>query len=658
MTAARINRWLLLAALLVGAGLRLWRLDALPAGLYHDEAYNGLDALVMSEGGLFPIFHEAWELYAADAHADNPAVPTRFPVFFEGNYGREPVHIYLMSLGVRLLGNSVLAVRLVPALGGILGIWTTWLAAGALLRAAGRRGTVVPGAAAVALAIIFPAVHFSRFGLRVMLFVPVSTLCVYFFWRGVAAGRQPARGGWLAWLMAGFFLGLPLYVYAAGRLFPLLFALFVPVWFWLDPSARRRFWRPVALMAGTALATALPLLIFFARYPYFFFFRIAYVANRGQGVVAGRPLLTWLANVPRVLAGFFWSGETHFRHNLPGRPFLDAIQAALFLTGAWQVVRRWREPERLFLTIWFAVMLLPSILSGDAPHFGRLTGALPPTAILIGLGVEAIGRRFDWRRPLVAALAALALVSTAWTTADYFSRYAGHPLMAVDFYQDDWRLGQVLAAAGAEVDLYFTPTQEEMATIFFALGNERDHLHSLNLDQTLLAAGRPGMPALYAVHDRSPAALDALREAFPKGEIRERVGPYALFYLPAAAPRMPDGVDPSSAVIGGKIALDGWSTRLTGGAVEVTLVWRPLEPLPTGYTAFVHLLDGRGEIIGQQDRPPAGYPTVDWRTGEIISDRFTISRPANLPADWALRTGFYDPVTLQPLGEPVILHQP
>ncbi len=151
---------------------------------------------------------------------------------------------------------------------------------------------------------------------------------------------------------------------------------------------------------------------------------------------------------------------------------------------------------------------------------------------------------------------------------------------------------------------------------------------------------------------------DALREAFPKGEIRERVGPYALFYLPAAAPRMPDGVRPSSAVIGGKIALDGWSTRLTGGAVEVTLVWRPLEPLPTGYTAFVHLLDGRGEIIGQQDRPPAGYPTVDWRTGEIISDRFTISRPANLPADWALRTGFYDPVTLQPLGEPVILHQP
>jgi hypothetical protein len=86
-------------------------------------------------------------------------------------------------------------------------------------------------------------------------------------------------------------------------------------------------------MAGVSLLTALPLLLYFARYPYFFSFRMAYVANKGLGVVEGRPFLTWLLNVGRVIGGLFWQGETHLRHNLPGRPFLDPIQTILFLIG-------------------------------------------------------------------------------------------------------------------------------------------------------------------------------------------------------------------------------------------------------------------------------------------------------------------------------------
>ena len=79
---------LLLVILLLAGGLRFWHLDRLPPGLYHDEAYNGLDALSLLQGKLFPQYYEGWELYAGDAHADRLAVPSRFPMFFEGNYGR------------------------------------------------------------------------------------------------------------------------------------------------------------------------------------------------------------------------------------------------------------------------------------------------------------------------------------------------------------------------------------------------------------------------------------------------------------------------------------------------------------------------------------------------------------------------------------------
>ncbi|MEZ4641263.1 MAG: hypothetical protein R3E31_00725 [Chloroflexota bacterium] len=49
---------LLLPILLLAALLRFWRLDTLPPGLYHDEAYNGLDALSLVEGKQFPQFYE------------------------------------------------------------------------------------------------------------------------------------------------------------------------------------------------------------------------------------------------------------------------------------------------------------------------------------------------------------------------------------------------------------------------------------------------------------------------------------------------------------------------------------------------------------------------------------------------------------------------
>ncbi|MCZ7668392.1 MAG: hypothetical protein M5U34_14970 [Chloroflexi bacterium] len=116
----------------------------------------------------------------------------------------------------------------------------------------------------------------------------------------------------------------------------------------------------------------------FARYPYFFIFRIGYVANKGTGVVEGQPWLTWLLNVGRVVGGLFWQGETHLRHNLPGRPYLDPIQALFFMTGLLYclsvIVRRKSRrtpyaPRLIFLLLWLLVMLLPSILSGDAPHF-------------------------------------------------------------------------------------------------------------------------------------------------------------------------------------------------------------------------------------------------------------------------------------------------
>ncbi len=386
------DRWTataLLLILLLATALRFWRLGEMPPGLYHDEAYNGLDALSLLQGKTFPQFYEGWELYAQDAHADRPATPTQFPVFFEGNYGREPLHVYLMALSIAIAGATPFAVRAVPAAAGVLAVLTTFLAARVLYPGAKKQTSaawLLPLLAAYTLAVIYPAVHFSRFGIRAMLFLPCATLAVYGFWQAWRAQGNRALS-WFA--ISGFFVGLGVYTYAAARLFPLLFILFGLYLLLFDRAGLSARLLGFAVMALAAFLTTLPLLIFFYQYPYYFSFRLAYVANRGAGTVPDAPALTWLLNVGRVVGGFFWQGETHLRHNLPGRPYLDFIQRVLFAGGLVIAAWRWRSPEATFLLLWLGVMLLPSILSGDAPHFGRLIGAAPPAAILIALARRA-----------------------------------------------------------------------------------------------------------------------------------------------------------------------------------------------------------------------------------------------------------------------------
>jgi 4-amino-4-deoxy-L-arabinose transferase-like glycosyltransferase len=661
----RLGWGLLLFILLLAAVLRFWRLEQMPPGLYHDEAYNGLDALSLVQGQTFPQFYEGWELYQYDAHAERPSQETRWPVFFEGNYGREPVHIYLMALSIKLFGPTPWAIRAVPALFGVLAVLTTFAAARVLL---GRGGWVTPLVAAFVVAVLFPAIHFSRFGLRVMLFVPVATLTVATFWLALNAilrNSQSPRRNFLWFVLSGLLLGVGLYIYAAARLFPLLFVAFALVLLVVQRPLLRQIWPGLVLMAGAAFLTALPLLIFFWRYPYFFFFRIAYVANRGKGTVEGQPLLTWLLNVWRVVGGLFWLGETHLRHNLPGRPYMDAVQAFFFVAGLVRAAAGvWRKQigqspaaiRFIFLFLWLVVMLLPSIMSGDAPHFGRMTGAIPVLALFIGLGVDSVARWLlaRWSRPALVygGLAAVLLFSAAWSVYDYFGRYASHPQLAADFYLPEWEMGQVAAAMPPDAAIYLAPTQEELATLYFALA---DPQRLQNVAGGAIPLGQPGAEALYLLRPTATDFLQQLQDAFPNGRTGAASPTYIPFTVPAAAPRnlAQNAISHSFA---DQIELAGWTVSEENGALAVTLVWQALAPMNTDYTAFVHLLGADGVPVTQADRQPTGHPTSNWRAGEWVMERFVLPLPPDLTAgDYTLATGFYELATLERLGDTAVL---
>ncbi len=96
-----------------------------------------------------------------------------------------------------------------------------------------------------------------------------------------------------------------------------------------------------------------------------------------------------------------------------------------------------------------------------------------------------------------------------------------------------------------------------------------------------------------------------------------------------------------------KIALVGYSLQNSvraGDTIHVKLYWRALNAMDEDYTVFVHLIDGSGTIIAQQDDQPqrGTYPTSFWDAGELIADEYALAIPSDAPpSDYRIEVGIY-----------------
>ncbi|MEZ4835959.1 MAG: glycosyltransferase family 39 protein [Caldilineaceae bacterium] len=406
----------MLLLLVAAAWLRFWRLDALPPGLFYDEAFNGLDARQLLSGdGL--------------------------PLYFPANNGREPLYIYLQAISVFLFGPTAYALRLVSALAGAVTVLAVYdLARSMLLPAETRITAIHEGArrntkksshfsalrvsscavvdqrdpenspaehtnedatlghwiallAAAGIAVSFWHLSLSRLAFRVILLPLLSSVAFAAFWRGWRGDGQRA------FLWAGAALAATLYTYTAARLLPLVLIAFVLVEAVIDGVRLRHtrtalldLYRPrlrgLALMALTALIFLLPLLWTFAQQPWLFSGRTGQVSifTIAQADMPGTVLQRFGHNLQVTLRSFYDTGDQNLRHNLPGRSVNDAILAVLFTVGVGvAVLGVLKSTHHRFILIWLAVMLTPTIFSNLAPHAAQRR-ALPPLALLYGVG--------------------------------------------------------------------------------------------------------------------------------------------------------------------------------------------------------------------------------------------------------------------------------
>lgn len=651
-SATALELALVIALTLLAAALRLWRIGDLPPGPHVDEAFNILDARAVLEG---------WR-----------------PVFLPANAGREVLYTYLQAPLLALVGDSLGVARLASALVGTLAVPATWwLARGLPLERAGRVGLL----AAALLTLSYWHLHFSRFGIRAVLFPLVVALALGVWWRVRTqpatrpGSRFPARGP----LALGILLGAAVYAHPAGR-----GLVVIPV---LDAALSWLRWRevrPLRVLAAAvvvAVAVSLPLALYWARHPWLFGGHAQEVSILGGGPEA------LARNALRVAAMFHLAGDPAPWRNVGARPVFDLAAGALFLYGLWLVAAEaWRPRRRddaaVLVLVSLIVLLVPTVATDAAPNFSRAIGALPIVVLLPALGLDRLahraGARFG-RRVAAAAIAGVLLWSGAATLQAYFVRFARDPVTPLAFDADKVALARAMdARAAVGRGAYLSSWAADHPTVRVAAATTPrgfDPAHGF----VLPASGPGGAEYLFLDTEPERAARDALVSVAAAAGYEPEPRTLTL-PLDASPPLAPAGWAPPTVEIGAVrlaggepeptppravfgfgpdatrastealVGLDSWSHAALrpGAPFTITLTWRSLSPPSRDLTTFVHVVDASGGNVAGADAPPVGgtYPTTWWRPGERVVSRHVATLPPDLPAGaYTLRIGWYDPDT-------------
>jgi hypothetical protein len=683
------RRWLLPSALLLitalAAFLRFWQLDRMPPGFHYDEAYEAL---------------EAWRVLTQRGY---------HPIFFPGNFGVEPMFIYLTSLAFRLFGETPTVMRGVAALIGTLTVPALYALGRELTRSDKLMPTALPLFAAFALAIMRWHIFFSRVGIEPILVPFLLTLMLWAFWR---ARRTNSL---IAWIAFGFTAGLGPYTYPAGRLLPVI-ALVLGIWTLV--RGRRTAEGQVSpfggagehlrvsaslLLAGfVALLVIAPLALNWLQHPDQLLLRSSQIAVGSAGATGGTPVRNLLATA----AMFNLRGDPDPRNNQPGLPVLDILMSIPFLIGLGVAFWRWRRPAFGVTLLAGAIMLVPTMFSEYAPHFRRAVGATPIVALLCGLGLaillgqrradlttrpedvparlredgvapEQIAAGMDRLRGAgrVIIVGAILLGSTAYTISAYFMRWGPSNAVYYAYDQGLWEIGQYVLGLPADEAVYVTPRPATDMTLAFAWREGRPVRHFDGRHAFVAAA--PDHPTTYIVIEHEDfRGGQLLRSLYPDATethtFRDRAGQvYARAYrVPpgAVAARQPKyqahGSWPGLALVG--FDLDrADATYRPGDIVYLQLWWRATGNSEKDWTVFTHLLgpakpDGSTVWAGRDAQPGQGsVPTTTWAPGDLILDEYQLQlSPDAPPGDYEIEVGLYAPaengarsITTSPAGQ-------
>lgn len=595
--------WIGLAALLLGMGLRFYRLEA--QSLWYDEGTSAR----LSEGPLRHIL----ESVAQDIHP--------------------PLYYVLLHGWTALAGRSEFSLRAFSALTGVL-----------LIAAVGNLTARLFGREAGGIATLLTAVHplaiYYAQEVRMYTLLGLWAALHSIFW--LAWRRRPRPGRALGLLLTGAAGWYTHYVFPA-----IPAAHFLSMLIDKGHGGSRQLIRWLGLQAWIGLAV-LP------------WAPVALTQLRQWPAPASVPLSEALRAILRALS----AGITLPPEIPSGVLALPLIGVSLGII--WGIVapplRSLSTPNPG--GSWIALMLVASpiglVLGRGAYREANLKffiAALPAFLALWAAGLEMLGwflrkRGGLWGERLGLAFALGLMLAPIGISmrALYFD-----PRFSRDDYRGLARMLSTVIRPGDGILLY-APGQVDVFTYYWPEAPLlpaplRRPPPPEEIQETLAPAlrGRDRLFVLwYGEREADPegrveAWLDA--HAF-RGEERwvGRIR-FAVYGLGEPPQRPAPGIR-----FGEAIQVDGYGMTASplrpGDVLNLVVRWRVLAPVLAAYKVFIHVQGPDGRPVAQTDREPLGWhrPTTTWRPGEVLEDRYGVWLPATLaPGRYPVTIGFYGP---------------
>ncbi len=676
-----ISGWpLAVVLLLLTWGLRLYLLETVPPG-WRDDALINIHAL------------------------SGEVLDGRFPLYFTGASGHEPLYHYLHAGIHAVLGFNVLSGQILSITLGTLSIALTYTLTRRLF---GRSTATITS---LALATSFWSLMYSRTAIRHISVPPFALAIFYVLWRaleGKPKHHESARiqtpglvnSGFGRPAILGTLLGLSLYTYPAARLLPVLIVVFTAYLALVRRELFNRHWRGLLLALAITAALAVPLGAAIAQgsseaaaQGIGADARLAELAVPLRELQAGNPR-PLLENILKTLGMFHATGDPEWLYNISGRPVFNPLGGALLWIGVALCLFRWRQPRYFFLLLWLVSGLLPTFLSTPAASLSHTILAQPVAYILPAVTLSEARRwitRRDWgfgirkTLPTVAycALVVLFLVTNAardlW---HYFHTWPEEEIVRILYRADYREAARYLNTHPEKTDVAISSSLMgpwDRLALDIDIRREEVAVRLFNPERALMWVAEetpatvllPGWPHPAPLFDRYLGTANQLPQTVSRS--------LRLYVLPDAPTSHPADLESPARFANNLELIDAhWVDRgplVPGQETALLTVWRvtgPIElppmpivanPPPPGVysgprlAVFTHLLASDGTTTDDDDGLWVDPLTL--RPGDRFLQAHFLVLPPDAPAGpYALELGLYDPKTgerwavLGPEGQP------
>lgn len=650
MSGDTINKYITLASLVIvlflGFWLRTTKLEQYPPGISNDEAKNLIDYGYIAQTGR--------------------------TAFYEDEGRAEPINRLVSTMGSILYGSSVWAFRLTSAFWGILTISATyWTATQCFAETSPQIRRLASLFATITLAIALGHITVTRSLYRAVPQPFFILLVIGFTARGLRTYR------WHNFIWVGIFSACVVHTYTSGLIVPLIF---IPLGLTLLIFQLKDWkkWIPRLLLSGIILAILTsPVIYLLLTQPSAVLARATDVAESSEIQLERKIVL--------MIGQFFTEGDENPQYNVANAPLLAQMLIPFFFIGLTSLVIRLRQPSSILIIGLLFLNMIPVLLGDEITHGLRIYSEFAVLPLVFGASIILISQLTE-RLPhkhLTYRIGFLIILSIGiyqvilshqtyinfWEDADtewrrwvVYDRELTHNEW---FFRSDrkaltnWIKAQdtpllipveeLTKDAQRAMLMSHYPTVETASTTFQPLDgtqvlipwslengdflDKESHFALLNNGSITLLPPltAESQQALIANIDSATAIEFDSRSIPVVGKVFSTPDNLSLEYEYPKVSLKP------IAIFNDELEIQQWygqDTISEIGDTIYTIDWAVNRPVSHEYGAFVQLLTQNWERITGQDKPILRwlYPSIAWQPNQLVSDRFKLNIPDNLPS--------------------------